>query len=189
MTVTALAIGIAVDAWRYRQFMLRPTEQTVQRVGLYVSVIVAVIFGMLVAKRPETFGFLMEYSYLNYRVNLKLTGERLFATSILFAEVASFMFAFLFSFVQMVAHERGNFRNTKAVVQAPRLLALFLMWFCLLFGALTFQLKEPDAKQIGQFLFILLPAYICLPTMLKHFLGTYRTLQLKRSSVSQAPAV
>ena len=191
MTIIATTIGIAVDAWRFRQFLSLPSEREVHKVGLILSIIIAVVFAALVTKWPEAFGFLIEHTYHNYQMIVKLTGDQFRAKSVFFIETAVFTFGFFFPYAQLLAHERGDFINSKNKAGPPILLAAFLLCCALYLGTMILQVEEPNPRRnymyvphrnLGQF-FVFMACFVIWSFMPRYLLGSYRDVQVKRLSI------
>jgi hypothetical protein len=192
-TLILILMGVTVDAWRFRPFLRLPSDRVVRSTGLRLSIVIAVLFGALVAWRPSVFGFLIEQSYGNYQMILKLTNDELRAGAILFVEVTVVTFGVLFIHVQLLAHERSAFIATQDKWGPLRMLGSLLMAPAILLLAIMFQVEEPNPRRTHMYvphqniiqLAIIMAGIMNIPFLLKYILATYRTVAFHRSSANR----
>jgi len=199
VTILAMATGIAVDGWRYHQFLELPADRQIRKLGFVAAFGIAGIVASVLAMQPQLFGHFIEYSYHNYQMVVKLTLNEEKARWILLVENFVIVSAFIFSQVQLIAFERGNYRHTekmKVKGDENKVILLFLLFVFVYFApslaVFAFAIREPSrlgpglyVPHINMLLLLKFAFYLYgLTYVIRFLLSTYRIINDELSSKS-----
>jgi hypothetical protein len=156
--VVTMALGIAVDAWRFRQFLKFPSDLEVRIYGLVLAAAMAVAIALPMTLRPDLFGYLIAHTYHDYQMTIRITSDIFRAEVILFTESFILVSAYIFSLAQLIAFELGNYRyaektKIKKAENKPLVLLFLLLVFLLILIFLSaVAIQEPSIRGPGRYL-------------------------------------